>query len=403
MIAMNATRRRVGIYVPNGPAYFARVFAGVATYYRGRHRWTIVSWPLVVFPTDSALKQLVAKHAIDGAIAMGTHFWESLAAKSRISVVNIEYNKSPVAALPRVGVDETAIGRLAADHFRERGMRHLAAVGMEESLPAAERLAAFSAAAEAWCPEPVQRYDLPLHHHEFAAHDALQRWLQSLPRPVGVFCWNDEAAKYVHSACEMVEIKIPEEVALLGVDNDEVICNALNPALSSIDPNAQRVGYEAAALLDRLMDGAPAPTQPLIVPPIGIVTRASTDMLAIDDPDVVEAVRFIREHADHSLRVEDVLEHLTMARRSLERQFHAALGRSPRSEINRVLVERARDLLANTDLSIPNIAARCGYPRQNNFTVMFRKQTGQTPTAYRRQTQLTGRTDHDFLTLWRGG
>ncbi|MFA4943762.1 MAG: substrate-binding domain-containing protein [Lentisphaeria bacterium] len=377
---MPAKRWKIGLYLPPGPAHYSKVFSGVGVYCRGRHQWTILNWPNLTQPADAELEQELQANEIDGAIVMGTPGWESLVLAGRVRAVSVR-NAGDFPGLPRVGGDSGAIGRLAAQHFRERGLWHLAAVGERGSLPSAQRLAAFTEAALDWCPQPV-------HQHLLAGPAALTRWLRGLPRPVGIFCWNDEAAKYVHSACEALDLKIPHDAAILGADNDEAICHVLDPALSSIDPNAQRIGYEAAALLDRLLAGETAPREPLLIPPIGLVTRASTDMLAIDAPDVVKAVRFIGDYANGSLQIKDLMKHLAVSRSSLERQFRTALGRSPRSEITRVVVHRAQDLLAHTDLAIPTIAERCGYARHNNFTAMFRKQTGQTPTAYRRQTRL---------------
>ncbi len=378
-------KRRVGVVLPNGPAYFTRVFAGIGAYCRGRHTWRFVAWPAFVLPLME-LEQTIGAQQPDGIIGQASDSWEQMVAAGRVKFVNAEWSRRRHPLLPRAGCDEEAIGRLAAAHFQERAIRHLAAYGQHDSLPSTDRIAAFVEATKqssSTTPPvrlaPTDGPDDP---------DALEAWIVSLPKPVGIFCWNDEAAKFVHQQCQSANLRIPEDVALLGVDNDETICHFLDPPLSSIDPNAQRVGYEAAALLDRLMDGQPAPDGPILVPPIGVVTRASTELTAVDSPDVARAIAYIRQHAGSTLTVEDVLDHLAISRRSLEKQFQAVLGRSPRSEIHRVLVARAHDLLANTDLSIPTIADRCGYSRANHFTTMFRKQTGQTPTAYRKQTRL---------------
>lgn len=383
---MGETRRRVGIVLPNGPAYFARIFMGIGAYCRHRHNWTLVEWPSVKFDMRNAVRSIREQRA-DGVIGMASGTWQAMVRAGKLAFVNAEYNRKKFPNLPRVGVDEAAVGRLASEHFRKRGLRHVAAVAQYQSLPSMERIASFEQATRDWCPSPARIHWKPYEGNE---DPALSPWLQRLPRPIGIFCWNDETAKVVHQRCRLADIRIPEEVALLGVDNDEAICDFLEPQLSSIDANAQRIGYESAALLDRLMDGQPAPVAPILVPPIGVVTRASTDMLAADAPAVVSAVRFIREHAQAGLTVEAVTDHLAISRRSLEKQFKTTLGRSPRSEIHRVLSERAQELLTQTDLSIPEVADRCGYAYPHHFTTMFRKQTGQTPSAYRKQTRLTG-------------
>lgn len=382
---MSAQQKRIGVFLPNGPAYFARVFAGIGMYMRGHHRWRIVAWPSFMNPLGE-MNRTVRDLQLDGAIGQASAMWEDLVRTHRIAFVNAEHSDTLYPNLPRVGLDEAEIARLASLHFKERGLRHLAMVSIRGSLPATERASAFADTVRSWNSAPVHhlRLDFSLAFDE----SVIERWLAALPTPVGVFCWNDETAKLLHQPLIATGLRVPDDVMLLGVDNDDTICHFLDPELTSIDPNAQRVGYESAALLDRLMSGEPAPSSPILVPPIGVVTRASTDTLAIDSPDVVRAIQFIRERAGTGVSVKQVLDHLSISRRSLETQFKAALGRSPRSEIHRILVDRARDMLASTDLSIPTIAHRCGYDRANHFTTMFRKQTGQTPTAYRKQTRL---------------
>jgi LacI family transcriptional regulator len=380
---MLSPRRRVALFLPTGPAYFAGVFEGIGAYCHGRCRWTIVGWPSNYWPREAEMRRAIRQDRIDGVIAGATDFWASiLVRKKRLAFVNIEHSYFP--AIPRVGLDEEAIGHQAAEHFRQRGLKHVAAVGQARWRPSMARLAALTRAAEPWCRGGVHRYESPV---AVQTPGLLLGWLRALPRPVGIFCWNDETAKVVHQACEAAGLRIPEDAALVGVDNDELLCRFLDPPLSSVDVDAQQVGYEAAALLERLMDGQPAPAGPVLIAPRGVVARASTEMLATRNENVLAAVRFIRDHATQPLRVEDVLKHVAVSRRSLEKQFRAALGRTPLAEIHRVAVERAQDLLANTDLSVPAVATRCGYRRANHFTVMFRKQTGQTPTAYRLQTR----------------
>ncbi len=383
---MDSRQKRIAVLLPNGPAYFSRIFAGIGAYCRGHHRWRIVAWPSFAQPLKQ-LETAILDLQVDGVIGQASSLWEKLVADGKLKFVNAEHSRHPYPSLPRVGLDEVGIARLSSDHFKQRGVRSLAVVSQAESLPAAERTIAFVESAATWCATQVAVYELSWRAEFDEA--GFTRWIAQLPKPVGVFCWHDESAKIAHQVCESSGLRIPDDVLLIGVDNDDTICQFLDPALSSIDPNAQRIGYEAAALLDRLMDGQPAPTSPILVPPIGVVTRASSDIAAIDSPDVVRAMQFIREHAGSAVTIKDVLNHLNISRRSLETQFKAALGRSPRSEIYRILVERACDMLANTELPIPVIAERCGYRRPNHFTTMFRKQTRQTPSAYRKQTRLS--------------
>lgn len=216
--------------------------------------------------------------------------------------------------------------------------------------------------------------------------EEIGRWLQSLPRPVGLMACNDMRGQHVLDACLRVNIAVPEELAVIGVDDDSVLCNLCHPPLSSIVPNAQRVGYEAAALLDRMMSGQTPPTEPLLIPPMGVTIRQSTDVLAIDDPIVAAAVRFIRERACQGCGMKDLLRHVPMSRSLLERRFRQHLGRSPQAEIRAVQLKRVKQLLAESDLSLDQIAGLAGYAHPEYMSVVFKRETGQTPGQYRAAT-----------------
>jgi LacI family transcriptional regulator len=213
----------------------------------------------------------------------------------------------------------------------------------------------------------------------------VRRWLRSLPKPVGVFVPNDLWGVQVGEACRQVELRVPEDVAILGVGNDDLYCELTRPPLSSIIVPAEQIGYEAAALLDRLLSGGKPPREPILLSPIGVATRRSTEVLAIDDPDVVAAVRYIREHAHLPLRVSDVLRQVPSGRRTLERRCRRALGWGLGEEIRRTHLEQARRLLATTDLPIKALATQAGFSDYCHMAVAFRKELGTSPSAYRQQ------------------
>jgi LacI family transcriptional regulator len=189
----------------------------------------------------------------------------------------------------------------------------------------------------------------------------------------------------VAEACRQVGLRVPEDVALLGVDDDELDCELTRPRLSSVIVPAERIGYEAAALLDRLLAGERPPAEPILLPPTGVATRRSTEMLALADREVVAAVRFIREHAHLPLRVRDVLREVAVGRRTIERRCHKALGWGLGEEIRRVHLERARRLLARTELPMKAVAQQAGFSDFRHLAVVFRQELGLSPTAYRRQ------------------
>ena len=213
----------------------------------------------------------------------------------------------------------------------------------------------------------------------------ISQWLKSLPRPVGVMTSNDVRGIDVLDACRRWDLRVPEEVAVLGVDDDALLCEICSPPLSSIVPNIERIGSEAAALLERLMGGGKSGFEESFVPPLGITTRRSTDVLSVDDPPFAAAVRFIRENACHGITVGDVLETLPMSRSTLERRFRTYLGHSPQSEIRAVQLARARQLLVETDHPLHRIAELVGFDHPEYFSVLFKREAGQTPGQYRRQ------------------
>ena len=209
-------------------------------------------------------------------------------------------------------------------------------------------------------------------------------WLESLPKPCGVFCACDVYGVQVTNACRSRGIAVPTQVAVLGVDNDPVICSVSFPPLSSVDLNSKKVGYEAAALLDRMMAGKQPPKRTIFVEPEHVITRESTDIIAVDDADVAQAIRLIREHACRGLRVKDVAETLGLSRRALQQRFQRCLHRTPKEELMQVQIDRAKMLLSQTDLSVEQISRRCGFTTFEYFVRAFRRKTGTTPRIYRK-------------------
>ncbi len=289
----------------------------------------------------------------------------------------------------RIESDHAAIGRLGADHLLERGFTRFAFCGFSDQAWSVQRREGFLArlgevghSCDVWeSPWPEPR------SHPWEREQAqIGQWLSRLARPVGLMACNDMRGQHVLDACQRVDVAVPEEAAVIGVDDDSVLCNLCHPPLSSIVPNAERVGYEAAALLDRLMSGHAPPVDPLLIPPTGVATRQSSDVLAIDDPLVASAVRFIRERACQGCSMKDLLRQVPMSRSLLERRFRHYLGRSPQAEIRAVQLKRVRQLLAESDLSLDQIAPLAGYAHPEYMSVVFKRETGVTPGQYRAST-----------------
>jgi LacI family transcriptional regulator len=195
---------------------------------------------------------------------------------------------------------------------------------------------------------------------------------------------SDERGLQLLEACRRINVLVPDEVAVIGVDNDEIICNLSHPNLSSVDVNTYNVGYEAAALLDRMMAGAPAPEQPVLLAPGIVVPRESTDVLATDDRELADAIRKIRRHACDGLRLKDFATMTKLSRRTLERRVRSLLGRSPKEEITRVQLESAKRLLVDTNLSVVAVAEKCGFTQPRYFSQVFHAKVGIPPTLYGR-------------------
>jgi LacI family transcriptional regulator len=207
--------------------------------------------------------------------------------------------------------------------------------------------------------------------------------VQSLKKPVGVFCATDRYALRLLNVCRVLNVAVPEQVAVLGIDNDPVICGLSFPPLSSIEHNPRRIGYEAADLLARMMAGERSPQKMILVPPSQVVVRQSTGGLAIDDSDVAQAVRFIREHACRQITVDQVAQAVSLSRRALERRFRVCLQRSPKREIARVQMERAKLLLHEPRISVAAVARQAGFASMSHFIKAFHRETGLTPRQFR--------------------
>ena len=295
---------------------------------------------------------------------------------------------------PRVGLDNDAMGRMAADHFLQRGVKHFAIMGYKPYRYVQEREAGYRAALRAAGHEKVFAFytapPSPRGGHWALTGQELHHWLLALPKPVGVLATHDQHGLELAEVCRLVGLRVPDDVAIMGCDNDELICQLAYPPLTSVQNAGERTAFEAGGILERWIDGEFPPTEPVLLPPGRIIVRQSSDILTIPDPELCAAVRFIRNNAEASIGVEDVLREVMISRRSLERKFRTVLGRSPLDEIRRVRIERVKDLLTASDLPMPEIAARAGFSGPDRLAVVFRDETGMAPTAFRQQFRLRG-------------
>jgi LacI family transcriptional regulator len=285
--------------------------------------------------------------------------------------------------IPWVETDDEAIARAAARHLLDRGFRQLAFCGDSQfnwSLWRAEhfRRIAQQAGAATWEHQASRTLSWQ------REHERLKQWIHGLPRPIGIMACYDIKGQEVLDACRDLGIRVPEEIAVVGVDDDPLICELCMPKLSSVIPNTHRTGRLAAELLDKMMDGKKVPAAAHLIGPIGLSTRRSTDVLVIEDQDVAAALQMIRQRACDGLRVSDLLREIPLSRRVLESRFAKHLGRTPHEEIERVRIDCVKRLLRETDLPLSAIARQTGLSSEYYLSVAFKRATGQPPSEYRR-------------------
>lgn len=296
--------------------------------------------------------------------------------------------REPATNAHVVVTGDEAIGRMAVDYFLDRGFLRFAYCGLGEMYWSRQRGESFCRkAAQAGC--WVSVYEQPGNkslRREETERPILAEWLRSLPKPIALLACNDDRSKQILAACEMAGLKVPDEIAILGVDNDELVCELGYPQFSSIALSVEAAGHAAATLLGKLMAGQEitAAEKRIEVCPLYVVERQSTDILATEDHEVAAGLRFIRAHAKEAIQVRDVAEAISLSRRALQQRFRHVLGRSVHDEIKRTRIDHMARLLVTTNLSITTIAALLQCTEVKNISRYFRQRIGQTPSQYRK-------------------
>jgi LacI family transcriptional regulator len=302
-------------------------------------------------------------------------------------------------SFPLIDTDDEKVACLAAEHLLERGFRHYAFCGFaganysdKRSQWFALRLAQAGYGCHIYSPPVAPGRGATIHHEKrgLLFQEDLLNWLKSLPTPVGIMACNDIRGQQILSLCRRADLMVPEEVAVIGVDNDHVLCELSDPPMSSVVPDTLRIGYGAAQLLEGMMDGDAAPDKPSLIAPLGIVTRHSTEVLAMDDLKLAAGVRLIRQRAFDHLTVNEVARAAGMSRRVFERRFSRQVGRSPKAEILRLRLERVKQLLADTDWALSEIAGKTGFKYGEYLHTVFTHKIGLTPGEFRRQQSPSG-------------
>lgn len=285
--------------------------------------------------------------------------------------------------LPCVETDDDVIAQWAVDHFVVRGLRNFAYCGDARYSWSIKRGVRFSKHVRERGFEP---HEFHIEPSGTLADDrfAMAEWLRDLPKPIGLLACYDIAGQELLEACKIANINVPVDVAVIGVDNDELICNLTSPSLSSVQSDASGTGFLAASLLDEMMSGRVLEPQLHLIAPLRVVTRQSSDILSVSDPVVARALQFIRDRVDWGTPVASVQRHVGLSRRALDYRFVQILGRTVHEEITRVRMERLADLLIKTDWTLPELAERLGFSHAEYMGVAFKKFTGKSPGEYRK-------------------
>lgn len=382
-------RPRVALLVESSRAYGRGVLHGIAEYIRLHGPWSIY----------------LAERGLGDDPPSWLHRWDGDGIIARIENQRIARAVRDLGlptvdlrgllsglGVPLIATDDEAVARLSVNHFLERGFRNFAYCGFMGADYSDNRSRAFvqfveEAGFECHVFQPTRKPrpsgTRALELSGLNAEAEVARWVVDLPKPISLMACNDIRGQQVLNACRDAGIAVPEEVAVLGVDNDDVLCDLSYPTMSSVVPDTHAIGYEAAALLETMMSGDAPEEWALYIPPLGVVTRRSTDVLAIEDRQLARAVRFIREHACEGITVEDVLAEVPLSRSVFERRFAKLFGRTPKAEILRARLDRVKQLLAGTDVPLKQIATRAGFTHPEYMNVIFKERTGMTPGQYR--------------------
>ena len=384
---MSIQTPRIAILVDTATSWGRRTVRGILDYTLQHGLWDVWIDPKGQNETFSLPKG----EQFDGVIArVSTKQLQNDLKASRLPIVNvsgIQFGKSP---FPRICVDQKMSADLALEHFKSRALKHFAYVGPRHLDYVKQHVRAFEHAVSisgmkchAYVNKTTGRDDYFWH----PSQKRLITWLRNLPKPIGIYTWGFEVGRDLILACRKAGLQVPHDVAILGGDYDELLSDASHPALSGILTPAQQVGYQAASILHQQFQGKPVSREPIFLPPKTVVERLSTEVMAIDDPQILQAIQYLQAHACENITVDDILRKVPMARRALERKFKSLLGRSPAKEICHIRIQRARKLLSETNLSMQDIAEACGYTSYTYLGNVFKKETGQSPGRYRKETQ----------------
>ena len=388
-------KKHVALVIETSSVYGRKLLSGVVRYMRMHGDWSVFLEQRDLWQQPPSW--LDTWHG-DGIISRATT--PRLLAtieKTRVPLVDVTDRFAP-SGLHQVRSDDATIGRIAAEHLLERGFTRFAFCGFSGEAWSQRRELAFAEHVLRRTGQPCAHYNSTWQGPQARAWEEEQaevtRWLGTLTPPFAVMACNDARGQHVIEACAKLSLAVPEQVAILGVDDDELLCRLCSPPLSSVIPNAAMVGFRAAEKLASLMHGKRSINRSRssshaaleeLIQPLGVTTRQSTDVVAIEDREVAEALHYIRENACRGISVNEVVEHCELSRSTLERQVRKHLGRTPQEEIRHVQIKRVQELLLTTDLTAEQMAGLCGFEHSEYMHVVFKRLTGTTTGQFRNQ------------------
>jgi len=372
MLLLNASRQ-----------YSRALLAGIARYSKVKGEWSFMRPPPFwkAGKADSVFE--LARQAKPDGIIMGEQADMQKILSLGIPTVVSNYYSRQIDGPVNIVTDHQAVGRMAAEHLMACAFTQFAYCGYENMFWSSDRQDGFQSLLadnghEAIVYEPGKR---PARDDE----TALTRWIEHLPKPIGMMACIDERSQQIIEICRKLDIDVPGQMGIVGVDNDPLICELSSRPLSSVNISAERAGYEAAERLAGMISRRRASRKPVVIHPTYVTQRFSTDIVNVEDTALREAVRFIRERAREPVDVDAVVQRSGVSRRSLERRFQSELGRSIYRQIRRVRVACIKTYLVDTSLGIFEIARELGFPHVEHFARYFRAETGESPAAFRKR------------------
>lgn len=388
-LSKNNSGKRVALLIESSRSYGRRLLRGISLYSRTRGDWSLLHQEMTM---DASVPEWISRANVSGVIArIDTHNVEPLK-KLNLPIVDVLCSRAGLG-IPQVETDDQAVAEMAFTHLYDRGFRRFAFCGYRGAHYSEARLRHFRDCVEAaGCPIAVYETEgdrgKSLSEVELPGvldTDPLAKWLLTLQRPTGLMACHDTRGQQVLNVCRQLSIAVPDDIGVIGVDDDDTVCPLSDPTLTSVRPDADAVGYRAAETLDAMMTRGESPSRVEHVSPTEVVQRYSTQVFAVEDPELSRVCRFIRENACRGIDVVDLVEFSTLSRRQLERRFRQHLDRTPREEITEVQIRRLKQLLSETELPLEQIAPLAGYNHTESMSVTFKRETGRTPGAYRRE------------------